>query len=376
MKIGFDAKRLFNNFTGLGNYSRTLVKNLKYYFPEDSYHLYTPKIRQDALTVPFLDLEKYHPVCHSGLLKSVWRTTGIKKDLQKDQIELYHGLSHEIPLGLDRTKIRSVVTIHDIIYRTYPDMYTAIDRKIYDYKFRYACKHTDKIIAISECTKQDIIRFFHTPAEKIEVIYQAIQPAFYNRQPEESAKAVIRKYHLPADYLLYVGAINSRKNLLGIVKALALLPVDLQIPLVIIGNGHQYKEEVLRYAEKAHLTKRLILLNNLHDPLELQALYQEARIFIYPSFYEGFGLPVTEALLSKVPVITSNRSSLPEAGGDAAYYINPDEPEEIADAIQKVLTDTELSQHMIEKGFAFAHHQFDVQQLTRQVHSLYEEILK
>ncbi len=373
MKIGFDAKRLFNNFTGLGNYSRTLVKNLQLYHPEDLYYLYTPKIRQDSLTIPFLNAGEYRTVCHPGLLKSLWRTSGIKKDLKKDGIELYHGLSHEIPLGIDKTRIRSVVTIHDVIYLTYPDMYKAIDRAIYDYKFRYSCKHADKIIAISESTKRDIIRYYHIPEEKIEVIYQAIQPVFYNMQTEEAATDIVQKYHLPQDYLLYVGAINSRKNLLGLVKALALLPADLKIPLVIVGNGHQYKEEVLRYAEQAHLSDRLILLNNLHNPLELQAFYQKARIFIYPSFYEGFGLPVTEALLSKVPVITSNCSSLPEAGGDAAYYIQPEDPGEIAEAIQKILTDAEFSRKMTEKGYAFAHHQFNVEKLTEQVHTLYQE---
>ncbi len=375
MKIGFDAKRLFNNFTGLGNYSRTLVKNLQLYYPEDLYYLYTPGIRQDSLTSPFLNAAQYRTVCHTGLLKSLWRTTGIKKDLKKDGIDLFHGLSHEIPLDIDQTRTRSIVTIHDLIYLTYPDMYKAIDRAIYDYKFRYACKHADKIIAISESTKRDIIRYYHIPEEKIKVIYQAIQPVFYHMQTEEAATDIVQKYRLPQDYLLYVGAINSRKNLSGIVKALALLPADLKIPLVIVGNGHRYKEEVLRYARQARLSDRLILLNNLHNPLELQAFYQKARIFIYPSFYEGFGLPVTEALLSKVPVITSGCSSLPEAGGDAAYYIRPEDPEEIAEAIRKVLTDTECRRKMIEKGYAFAHRQFNAEKLTEQIHTLYQETL-
>ena len=214
-------------------------------------------------------------------------------------------------------------------------MYTAIDRTIYKFKFQYACQHADKVIAISECTKQDIIRYLGTPENKIEVIYQAIQPTFYTRQPQEQAKQTIQKYQIPSDFLLYVGAINSRKNLLGIVKALALLPREYQIPLVIIGNGHQYKEEVLKFAARAHLSDRLILLPNLH----------------VPSFYEGFGLPVTEALLSKVPVITSNRSCLPEAGGPDSCYIQPEYPEEIAEAITSILSDEEKRLEMTEKDF-------------------------
>lgn len=374
MRIGFDAKRLYNNFTGLGNYSRTLVGNLFDYFPEDEYYLYTPKIKKDITTLPFLNNPAYQTVCRGGMFGSIWRSCGIKADLKKDQIDIFHGLSHEIPVNLHRTRIRSVVTIHDLIFLTYPDMYTAIDRAIYHHKFRYACQHADKIIAISESTKEDIIRHFGTPAEKIEVIYQAIQPTFYEMQPTEEAGHTIQKYHLPADYLLYVGAINSRKNLLGLVKALTLLPPDFLIPLVIVGNGRQYKEEVIKYATKAGIINRLIFINNLHDPKELQAFYQKAKIFIYPSFFEGFGLPVTEALLSKVPVITSGQSSLPEAGGPAPAYIDPKKPEEIALAIENILSDTAKRREMTEKGYAFAHQQFAVKHLSEQVHQLYKQI--
>lgn len=375
MRIGFDAKRLYNNFTGLGNYSRTLVENLHHYFPEDEYYLYTPKVRQDIVTGPFLENPDYKTICHNGCFKSLWRTSGIKKNLKQDHINIYHGLSHELPLNIARTGIPSVVTIHDLIYRTYPDMFTAIDRAIYDYKFRYSCRHADKIIAISESTKQDIIKYFNIPEDKIKVIYQAIQPIFYTMQPGDTARQTVKKYNIPDDYLLYVGAINSRKNLLGIVKALALLPHDLQIPLVIIGNGREYKKEVLKYAASANLTNRLILINNLHDPKELQAFYQQARIFVYPAFYEGFGLPVTEALLSKVPVITSANSSLPEAGGPDCCYINPKQPTEIAGAITSLLSDNGKCLDMVEKGFSYAQTQFNVKQLTGQVHELYREIL-
>lgn len=374
MRIGFDAKRLYNNFTGLGNYSRTLVNNLNVFFPEDEYNLYTPGIRQDIVTTPFLNSNEYNTFCYKGMFKSLWRSSGIKKNLQKDKIDIFHGLSHEIPINIHKTGIRSIVTIHDLIYLTYPDMYSAIDRAIYNRKFRYACKNADKIIAISECTKQDIIHYFDIAEEKIKVIYQAIHPAFYSMQAKETAETVVRKYKLPKDYLLYVGAINSRKNLLGIVKALKLLPADFQLPLVIIGNGRAYKTEVLKYAEQAGLMQQLILMNHIHDPRELQAFYQQARIFIYPSFYEGFGLPVTEALLSKVPVITSNRSCLPEAGGADSYYINPDCPEEIAHAIVCILSDDDKRLNMIEKGYLFAQKQFNAEKLTREVHQLYRQI--
>ena len=131
----------------------------------------------------------------------------------------------------------------------------------------------------------------------------------------------------------------------------------------------------MQYAGSHGLRERLIFINNLHDPDELQAFYQKARIFVYPSFYEGFGLPVTEALLSKVPVITSGVSSLPEAGGPDSCYIHPESPEEIAYAIENVLCDTAMRERMIEEGFRFAQQRFDVRGLTEQMYKLYQQIL-
>lgn len=375
MKIGFDAKRLYNNFTGLGNYSRTLVNDLSVNYPDDEYYLYSPKVRQCPETDVFLQNPKFHTCLHPGITSAYWRTFSIKNNLKRDGIQIYHGLSHEIPVGIQSTGIRSVVTIHDIIYKTFPDMFTAIDRTIYDRKFRYSCKHADKIIAISESTKNDIIRYFGTPAEKIEVVYQAIHPIFYQMQDATEARRTVAAYSVPENFLLYVGSINSRKNLLSVVQAYNLLPRDMQIPLVIIGKGGEYKNEVLKFAASHGLSSHLILIDNLHDAKTLQAFYQCADIFIFPSVYEGFGLPVTEALLSKTPVITSNASSLPEAGGPSSYYVSPYAIEEIARGIQTILGDSGLRQKMTEEGFLFAQQQFNPQSLCGQVHRLYSQLL-
>ena len=181
--------------------------------------------------------------------------------------------------------------------------------------------------------------------------------------------------YFPEDFLLYVGSINSRKNLLSVIKAYALLPGDLQIPLVIIGKGGQYKDEVLKYAASRQLISKLILIDNLHDSETLQAFYQQAKLFVFPSVYEGFGLPVTEALLSKTPVITSNISSLPEAGGPAPVYVPPYDIEAIAESIKHILCDTTSRTRMIEEGFQYAHQKFDPRTLCTQVHNLYKQLL-
>jgi glycosyltransferase involved in cell wall biosynthesis len=180
MELGFDAKRLFCNFTGLGNYSRTLLKNLAKYYPEHDFHLYTPGIRHNSDTNPFLEEQTYNVHLPDGRFKKLWRSWSVVNDMQKDRIELFHGLSHEIPLRIRKTGIRSVVSIHDLIFKIYPETYPVLDRKIYDLKFGYACRNADRIIAISESTKRDIIKFYKIDEGRIDVSYQACNPLFYH----------------------------------------------------------------------------------------------------------------------------------------------------------------------------------------------------
>lgn len=374
MRIGFDAKRLYNNFTGLGNYSRTLVRDLELFYPDDQYFLYTPGVYHCPITDVFYNHSGHTTIESSAILKAYWRGCSIKKNLCRDRIDIFHGLSHEIPLNMYKTNIRSVVTIHDIIYKTYPDMFSAIDRSIYDFKFKYSCKHADRVIAISESTKRDIIRYFGTPEEKIDVVYQAINDTFYRMQSEVEVEQSLKSYNLPHDYMLYVGSINSRKNLLSVIKALHHLPPDFRIPLVIIGKGGQYKKEVQVYAEQHQLSNRLIWLDSVNETRTLQAFYQKAKIFIFPSIYEGFGLPVTEALLCKTPVITSSVSSLPEAGGDFSCYVSPMDDEAMAHHIVEILSDERRQEEMREKGYLFAHQKFQPQLLTSQMHHIYQEL--
>lgn len=374
MKIGFDAKRLFNNFTGLGNYSRTLVSNLQRYYPDNQYNLYTPKVKCNEETTPFLD-ESFKINKAHGLIPSLWRSCGIVQDLKRDNIEIYHGLSHDLPFGIQYTKIRSVVTIHDVCYKTFPDMFPFTERSIYELKYRHSCLNSSRIIAISESTKRDIIELLGVDANKIDVIYQAINPTFYSRQSDIEVCKVIDKYNIPKEYILSVGSINSRKNLLGIVHAYTLLPKELQIPLVIVGNGGEYKEQVLRFATNAGIENKLIMLGNLASSVDLQAIYQQAELLIYPSFYEGFGLPVTEALLCGTPVITSNVSSLPEAAGPGALYVDPTNIAQIAQSIEKLLIDTKLRSELIQEGHNYALTKFDPRHLTAQVENLYRQLL-
>lgn len=364
MRIGFDAKRLFNNFTGLGNHSRTTIDILTAEFPDNEYWLYTPKVRLNGITLPYLGKKGCRLVKPEGVMRgAAWRTYGLVADMKRDGIEVFHGLSNEMPVGLFHSGIASVVTIHDVAFRTFPDMYHWHDRKIYDMKWQYACNHADMVIAISECTKADVMRFYDVPERKVEVVYQPVSPIYYQPLTKRAARP----------YMLYVGSINSRKNLLGVVKAMELLPKDLQIPLVVAGGGGSYKQQVKEYiAEKG--MEDLFVWPDMVGNAALQRLYTDAELFVYPSFYEGFGLPVVEAQLCGCPVVTSNLSSLPEAGGPWAQKADPTSPEDICDKMVKLLTDTELRQKTIEGGRAYAMEKFDPKRLAHQLMGVYESI--
>lgn len=371
MRIGFDAKRLYGNFTGLGNYSRALLKNIRAQYPEHRYYLYTPRVKPSPETDYFLHSADYHTYQSKAWLKSWWRSYTITQQLQQDKIELYHGLSHELPFRLQQAGIRSIVTIHDLIFKVYPQTYAAIDRKIYDLKFKDSCQRADRIVAISQSTKRDIIRFYDIHPDKVEVIYQSCDPLYY--QPDDTE--VIQPNAVPQEYLLFVGGIQERKNLQLLIEAYQHLPSDEQIPLVVVGKGKKYKTEIEKRIRVSGIEHLVFWLNTVTDNHHLHRLYQNALALVYPSLYEGFGLPVVEALLSKTPVITSNVSSLPEAGGPHTIYVDPHQPEELAQAIQKVLHDSALCQEMKEKGYAYAVANFSPAVVTEQMMRLYENTL-
>ncbi|MBC7914786.1 MAG: glycosyltransferase family 4 protein, partial [Pyrinomonadaceae bacterium] len=317
MRIGFDGKRVVQNFTGLGNYSRFILTLLAKNYPENEYYVYTAKGNQQGLFLSDqITLRKPARILPAVL----WRSFSILSNLKKDRIALYHGLSNELPFGISSSKIPSVVTIHDLIFLRFPEFYPFIDRKIYQFKFRYACRNANRIIAVSEQTKKDIITYFKIPADKIDVVYQGCNAIFKARASEELKNKVREKYALPQQYLLQVGTIEQRKNLLLTVKSLKTVPKN--VKLVVIGKETEYATEVKEYIAHHHLNNRILFLKNV--PVDdLPAIYQQAAIFIYPSEFEGFGIPIIEALYSGVPVIAASGSCLEEAGGPNTYYVHP-----------------------------------------------------
>ncbi|HNU77663.1 MAG: glycosyltransferase family 1 protein [Prolixibacteraceae bacterium] len=347
MKIGFDAKRAFLNKAGLGNYSRNTLMGLMKYHPQHQYLLYTPEFRTDLFKeYPFF--ETIHPAGSAfPFYKSFWRTFLLSGKIRKEGLDLFHGLSNELPAGIHRTKVPSVVTIHDLIFMNFPGLYKAVDRKIYFEKVRYACHASGRIIATSRQTRNDLIYHLNVDPLKVEVIYQGISERFFLNHYMEDTDQVLKRYRLPSRFILTVGTIEPRKNQLGVLRAIH--RGNLDIPYVIVGKSTMYTELIMEYIEKHGLHNRVFILTNVPD-FELPALYQKAECMVYLSHYEGFGLPIVEAMACGCPVITSSVSSLPEIGGEAVLYCNPDDEEALANLVSRVIENPALAKDMSRKG--------------------------
>jgi glycosyltransferase involved in cell wall biosynthesis len=303
------------------------------------------------------------------MFKGVWRSALIKKKLEST-IDLYHGLSNELPLGIKMTGVKSVVTIHDLIFIRYPELYKGVDRQIYLIKFKKACRSADRIIAVSEQTKSDIVEFFGTPQEKISVVYQGCAPVFQNRVVATQIPD-IKKYNLPKDYLLYVGTVEERKNLLNILKAIRSMPNE---NLVVVGNGKSYMKLCRDYVLDNGLGSRVKFHSNVPTE-DLAEFYYGAKAFIYPSTFEGFGIPILEALFCKTPVITSRGGCFSESGGPSSIYIDPHSSAEIVQAVDRLNSDEELRLKMRNNGLKHAQ-QFKDENVAANLMGVYNRVLK
>ncbi|MDC0303532.1 glycosyltransferase family 4 protein [Flavobacteriales bacterium] len=351
MRIAFDAKRAFLNHTGLGNYSRSVVESLNADSKEDEIFLCTPKISKQfpwltsgdfEIVMPKLNLDKSFP--------SVWRSWSVIEQLKQSKVDLYHGLSNELPIGIKKSGIQSVVTIHDLIFLRYPSYYSKIDSLIYAYKVKRACWEADRIVAVSKQTKNDIIELLGVNADKIDVVYQTCQNQFKQPVSNQTLLKIKEQYGLPDSFILSVGTIEKRKNLTAVIEAIVELD---ETKLVVVGRKTPYFKEVESRLTKYDLANRVIFL---HDVLfnDLPAIYRQAELLVYPSEYEGFGIPIIEGLYSEVPVITTSGGCFEEAGGAAARYVDFGDVEGMKNAISRLLNDDKLRMNMKEQGLEHA----------------------
>jgi len=373
MLIGFDAKRFFLNRTGLGNYARNTVRALEKYYPENRYFLYTPKTGDNA-HLPGPKSIVRTPGPEPGKLgAALWRTFFLTRSIKKDNLDIYHGLSHELPAGIRKAGCRTVVTVHDLIFMRIPELYSYIDARIYKKKYKRSCQAADLVVAISKSTKNDLLEFFHIPEKKIRVAYQSCDPIFFSKSGSKALQKTRQKYGLPREFILYVGSLAPRKNIHNLIHALGSMGKENAPCLVLAGQGKKdYIRQAMHIARQNKVEDNIRHLSGIPSS-DLPCLYQAAQLFIYPSVYEGFGIPVLEALASGTPVITSDNSCLREAGGPGSQYMDPSSPEDMARSIKKILEDRELSREMVREGEKYARN-FTPQKTAEEMMRIYREL--
>ncbi len=367
MKIGFDAKRAFLNSSGLGNYSRNTLNSLIHYHPENEYVLFTPEIREEL----FHNYKQFDVISPdsslSKIFKSFWRSFSLTGQLKKNELDVFHGLSNELPEGIHKTEVPSVVTIHDLIFMRFPEFYRPVDRKIYFSKVKYACTAADRIVAISNQTKNDIIEYLKIDPNKIEVIYQSVSPKFFRNNNTHN---LLSKYEISENFILSVGTIESRKNQLSILKAVHAKKIDVQI--VFVGKPTNYSFELMKFISENKMENQVKFLNNIPRK-DLVGLYQKAKLSVYISVFEGFGLPVIESMASGCPVITSNVSCLPETAGGAGILCSPEDYSELGTQIKNIITNESLRSELLQKGKERAQF-FHPEYFSKKMISLYAQL--
>ncbi|MFN4082333.1 MAG: glycosyltransferase family 4 protein [Bacteroidia bacterium] len=370
MQIGFDAKRLFNNKTGLGNYSRQLIQNIQLAGKQNTYFLFTPKRK---LHINFYS----NVVCIEPkaklwkILSGLWRLIMPAFICKYNKIKIFHGLSNELPFFLKLNCIKGIVTIHDLIFLRYPEYYNSFDRLIYKLKTKHACKNADIIVAISQQTKNDICSFYKINPQKIAVIPLSYDAIFSQSIPQNEIQSIQNKYKLNNPFFLSVGTVEPRKNQHRLIEAFELSGIK-DTELIIIGNiKSEYAKKLMKLVQQKALMVRFLKVSSNE---ELASIYRLCKAFFYISEFEGFGIPPLEAMASGVPVIVSNTSSLPEVCGDAGYYVNPTDVLDIKNAFVNINNKDDLRKSLVYKGNERLKN-FDMKLIANKYLELYNSIV-
>lgn len=366
LRIGFDAKRAFNNQTGLGNYSRFVIEGMVKAFPEHEYYLFTPEIKP-AFAGFMLGYNNVHIITPQQFLgkafKSLWRRYSLTALANKLKLDVFHGLSNELPANIEKFAGFKTVTIHDLIFLRYPFYYKSIDRAIYKRKFKTACAHADVVIAASKQTAEDLVSFFGTDRDKIQVLYQGCDKQFDVKLSELEKNAVRTRYHLPLSFIVCIGTIEQRKNQLTVLKAFH--KANISSHLVFVGKQTVYAQQLHQYINENRLQHRVMFIEGAAFA-DFPAFYQMADLAIYASEFEGFGIPVLEAMKSNTRMIVANASSLPEVGGDAVHYFEAGNEDQLSELIRDVLH-ADFDEAKAQDQLA----RFDTSYLMKQLNALY-----
>jgi len=367
VRIGIDARKLHD--FGIGTYIRNLLRYLARLDGNTEYVLFC---RPDDTRSLALLGENFRPVAETAPNYSVSEQLRIPLALRREGVTLFHAPHYVLP---PLVACRSAVTIHDCIHLMFPQYLP--NRFAHQYaraSISLAAHRATRVMTVSESSKRDILRFVDAPAEKIDVIYNAYDERFGIEPREDEIVRVRERYQLHDEFVLYAGNVKPHKNLERLIQAFDLVRRRGlgHLKLVLIGDEIS-KYAALRRAVHRHQLHQYVRFLGYLPEATLAVMYRLAGVFVFPSLYEGFGLPPLEAMASGTPVVTSNVSSLPEVAGDAAMLVDPYEPEAIADGIFRVLTDETVRRTLRDRGLARAR-QFSWEASVRRVRDIYEHI--
>ena len=368
MRIAIDARKLRDY--GIGTYIRNLLRHLARIDTKTEYVV----LCQEADRAFAAELgENFRAVPERSRAYSVREQVAIPLDLRREGADLFHAPHYVLP---PLTPCRSVVTIHDCIHLRFPQYLPSRLGYAYARSSLWVATHRSaRVLTVSEASKRDILRYFRVPESKVQVIYNAIDERFHEEPAADEVMRVRERYQLNDPFILYAGNIKPHKNLERLIEAFHIIRRgELEhVKLLIIGDEISKYATLRRSVHRYKLHKHVRFFGFVPDAT-LAILYRLARVFVFPSLYEGFGLPPLEAMASGTPVITSNVSSLPEVAGDAAMLIDPYEPDAIAGAMRRVLLDDRLRDDMRERGLARVR-EFSWDRSVRRVRDIYEEVL-
>ncbi|MEO6213273.1 MAG: glycosyltransferase family 1 protein [Vicinamibacterales bacterium] len=368
MRIAIDARKLRDY--GIGTYVRNLLRHLARIDHTTDYVLITQPSDVELGT----ELgENFRTVVDRAGAYSVREQLTIPMDLRRERVDLFHAPHYVLP---PLTPCKSIVTIHDCIHLRFPQYLP--NRFAYAYarsSLWVATHRATRVLTVSEASKRDILRYFRVPESKIDVIYNAIDERLEEAPGAEGMRLVQERYQLNDPFILYAGNIKPHKNLERLIEAFHTLRTNgfENVKLLIIGDEISKYASLRRAVHRHKLHKHVRFFGFVPDKT-LAALYRLASVFVFPSLYEGFGLPPLEAMASGTPVITSNVSSLPEVVGDAALLIDPYDSNDIASAIRRVLTEPALAADLRRRGLARVK-EFSWERSVARVREIYEEVL-
>jgi len=367
VRIAIDARKLHDY--GIGTYVRNLLRHLARLDHETEYVAICRP--EDSATVAELG-ENFRPLPERAPSYSIREQYRLPYDLRRVRAQLFHAPHYVLP---PLTPCRSVVTIHDLIHLRFPEYLP--NRLAYSYARAViwsAIRRSDRVLTVSEASKRDILRYFNVSAAKVEVIPNAIDERFGLAPSDEEIALVRERYLLNDPFLLYAGNIKPHKNLERLIEAFGTVRgrgFD-KVKLLIIGDQVTKYAALRRAVHRCKLHTHVRFFGFVPDRM-LAVLYRLADAFVFPSLYEGFGLPPLEAMASGTPVVTSNVSSLPEVVGDAALLVDPYDTGSIADALERVLADPALRADLSARGLARAR-EFSWERSIRRIRDVYQEV--